>query len=272
MLDRLGYLNNNDDNLLGYLKNVRENQATLLQYVSLTILDEQLRILEEDEDEAFHSRTRGFQLTPEVVEILRKMPSRAVTDALVQNFFNETNWIYEMIYPVTFTERYNEWWSRSCQNLEDLEFAALLLRLCSYSAQFLPSQNYTADTILGTSLHVIRVQCHAAAIALTRSSMVKGTPPSLTRIHELFFHACYLKNEGEVKESCEFLSEAVDAAQELGLHLDLKKSSGKGPTEYELEIGKRTYWNLWLWDQYVHLPPSNTSLYHSILGGSGGDD
>lgn len=129
------------------------------------------------------------------------MPPRPVTDVLIQHFFTEANWIYEMVYPTTFTERYNEWWAGPCQSVDDIEFATLLLRLRSYTAQFLPSQNYTADTILGNSLSALREQCNATAISINRVPIMEEGLPSVTRIHEHFFHACYLKNEGAMKES-----------------------------------------------------------------------
>lgn len=203
----------------------------------------------------------SFTLTPEATELLKKVPSRTVTDVLIQHFFSEANWIYEMIYPATFIERYNEWWSGTCQSVEYLEFAALLLRLCSYSAQFLPSQNYTADTILGKSLSTIREQCDALAISLSKLSVMEEGPSSITRIHELFFRACYLKNEGDMKGSWSVLSKAIRDAHELGLHLDLEKGDVMASNEYELEMGKRTYWNLWLWDKYVPVLPLQLALF-----------
>lgn len=106
-----------------------------------------------------------------------------------------------MVYPTTFTERYNEWWAGPCQSVDDIEFATLLLRLRSYTAQFLPSQNYTADTILGNSLSALREQCNATAISINRVPIMEEGLPSVTRIHEHFFHPCYLKNEGAMKES-----------------------------------------------------------------------
>lgn len=155
-----------------------------------------------------------------------------------------------MIYPTTFLERYNQWWSQPCRTLEDMEFAVLLLRLCCYSAQFLPSKTYTAATIFGTSLSTIREQCDTAATMLTRSPSFKG-PSSILRVHQYFFAACYLKNEGRMKESWDLLSEAIREAHDLGLHVEQPESNGKPISEYDMEMGKRTYWNLWLWDKYV---------------------
>ena len=186
-------------------------------------------------------------LPPEVAGLLRRMPQRSVTDVLIQHFFTEANWIYEMVDITTFLEQYDAWWSHTPRTAQEVEFAALLLRLCSYTAQFLPSQNYTADTILGISLTDLRKDCDSIANEMASSSYAKDAPTSIPRIHQLFFRACYLKNEGDMKRSWNVLGEAIREAQELSLHLELQK--GQGRSEYDVEMGKRTYWNLWLWDK-----------------------
>ena len=222
----------------------------------------------DDEDENTNSAmagTNAFTIDTQITKILKKMPPRSVTDILIQHFFSDANWIYEMVYPTTFTERYNEWWAGPCKTVDDIQFATLLLRLCSYSAQFLPSQNYTADTVLGNSLSAIREQCHAIAISLTRTPLMNEGLPSITRIHEHFFHACYLKNQGSMKESWNVLGKAIHEAHELGLHLESRRPNGKAVCEYDIEMGKRTYWNLWLWDKYVSLFPHQlNSLWFSL--------
>ncbi|KAL9023226.1 MAG: hypothetical protein Q9180_008324 [Flavoplaca navasiana] len=159
--------------------------------------------------ETTSSASSPHKITPEVQELLSRVPHRTVTDVLIQHFFTEANWIYEMVDPTTFLERYDAWWSHPCRIVEDVEFAALLLRLCSYTAQFLPSQNYTADTILGASLSTIRQECDTTANALASTQYLKSSPTSIVRIHQLFFRACYLKNEGDMKGSWDVLSEAI---------------------------------------------------------------
>ncbi|KAL8729313.1 MAG: hypothetical protein Q9166_004810 [cf. Caloplaca sp. 2 TL-2023] len=260
-LDGLGYLQNNADNLLGYLKT--------------------MELYNDNDLESTLSASSSSKITSEVTELLQKVPHRTVTDILIQHFFTEANWIYEMVDPTTFLERYDDWWSHPCRNAEDVEFAALLLRLCSYTAQFLPSQNYTADTVLGASLSAIRQDCDATANALASSQFVKASSRSIVRIHQLFFRACYLKNEGDMKGSWDVLSEAIREAQELGLHLDLRKGQGKFTSEYDVEMGKRTYWNLWLWDKFMSiilgrwpLIPDHrctVSLPHAAVGTSAPD-
>ncbi|KAI4288263.1 MAG: hypothetical protein L6R35_002474 [Caloplaca aegaea] len=231
--DGLGYLQNNADNLLGYLK-------TMDLYTDSDL-------------ETMSSASAPHKITPEVQELLSKIPHRTVTDVLIQHFFTEANWIYEMVDPTTFLERYDAWWSHPCRIVEDVELAALILRLCSYTAQFLPSQNYTADTILGASLSTIQQECDTIANALASTQFLKSSSTSIVRIHQLFFRACYLKNDGDMKGSWNVLSEAIREAQELGLHLDLRKGQGKFTSEYDVEVGKLTYWNLWLWDKFMSI-------------------
>lgn len=211
----------------------------------------QIEFFQDDESDPRLDSPKSVLVTPELTALLKKIPERSVTDILIQHFFGEANWVYELVYLTTFLDRYNEWWSRPYQSVDNLEFAVLLLRLCSYSAQFLPSQNYTADTILGKSLCTIREHCDATAIALSQSPTMKTNPPSILRVHELFFRACYLKNEGRMKKSWDVLSEAIREAHELGLHVELPKGSGSLTSENDVEMGKRTYWNLFLWDWLV---------------------
>ncbi|KAL8750034.1 MAG: hypothetical protein Q9199_007323, partial [Rusavskia elegans] len=229
----LGYLQNNADKLLGYLKT--------------------MDLYNDNDLESTSSASSPPKITSEVSELLSKVPHRTVTDILIQHFLTEANWIYEMVDPTTFLGRYDDWWSHPCRNVQDVEFAALLLRLCSYTAQFLPSQSYTADTILGVSLSTIRQDCDATANALASTQFLKSSSGSIVQIHQLFFRACYLKNEGDTKGSWDVLSEAIREAQELGLHSDLRKGQGKFTSEYDVEMGKRTYWNLWLWDEFMSI-------------------
>lgn len=82
-----------------------------------------------------------------------KLPSRIIIDKLVQIFFQEVNWMYEAIYPSTFLSRYQKWWKdNQSAEIEDIIFATLVLRLCAYTTQFLPSTYVLALGITRKSL------------------------------------------------------------------------------------------------------------------------
>ena len=54
-----------------------------------------------------------------------------------------------------------------------------------------------------------------------------------------------------MKDSWDILSEAIREAHEMGLHLDLQNGRGRITSDHDLEMGKRKYWNLWLWEKCV---------------------
>ena len=167
-----------------------------MPYANSNFVYMQMNILREEDSDLATTDNNSVVIGSEVKALLKKVPKRAVTDVLIQHFLSEANWIYEMVYPTTFLERYNEWWSHPCQSVDDLEFAALLLRLCSYSAQFLPSQNYTADSILGTSLSTIREPCDATAIALSRSPINERRAPATTSDSSAFLPSLPFEERG----------------------------------------------------------------------------
>ncbi|KAK3170925.1 hypothetical protein OEA41_003009 [Lepraria neglecta] len=169
-LDGLGYLNNNADNFLGYLKI--------------------MNTLREEDSDLATTDNNSVVIGSEVKALLKKVPERAVTDILIQHFLSEANWIYEMVYPTTFLERYND-------------------------AQFLPSQKYTANTILGTSLITIREHCDATAIALSRSPIMKEVPHVDLSDSTAFLPSLLFEERG-MKNSWGILSEAIREAHEMG--------------------------------------------------------
>jgi hypothetical protein len=72
--------------------------------------------------------------------LLSQLPTRETVDFLVQYFLEEVNWLYEMIYPLTFLERYNAWWSQeSYHGVDDVQFGVWILRLCVNSLQYVIS-------------------------------------------------------------------------------------------------------------------------------------
>lgn len=154
-----------------------------------------------------------------------------------------------MLHPTTFLTRYEGWWNSSVEDrVHEIEFGVLILRVCAYSAQFLPSRAYTADTICGTSLSKIREHCHKLAIGLSNISE-SARSRSLTSVQHLYFAACYSKNEGRMKEAWFMLGNAIRLAQDLGLHLEPSKSSRQQLDDLEKDMRRRTFWNLYIWDR-----------------------
>ncbi len=183
------------------------------------------------------------------------MPKRRIVDCLIQHFFKEVNWMYEIIHSTSFLTRYESWWAALPVNqLGEVEFCLLLLRICAYSAQFLPSQAYTADTICGVSITLIREHCCKAANGLSRVCGSTVSTRSLTSVQHLSFSACYLMNEGRMKDAWYVIGDAARLAQDLGMHLEATAAAMTTQSRFndlDKEMRRRAFWNLYVWDRSV---------------------
>lgn len=242
-----GYFEGSKSNLLGLMQGVRQ----LNLYADVVYADKRIQfsILGNGKLEGHTIDNVSEKNMVEMKRHLRRLPKRLVLDRLLQNFFKEVNWIYEMIHPTTFLTHYESWWHSDMEGwVHDVEFGVLILRVCAYSAQFLPSRAYTADTICGMSLSKIREHCHSLAIDLS-NLCDSASSPSLTSVQHLYFAACYSKNEGRMKEAWFMLGHAIRLAQDLELHLEPPDSSQPQLDDLEKDMRRRTFWNLYIWDR-----------------------
>ena len=197
------------------------------------------------EDEAFSA-----QDSVEVTACLQSLPKRQILDRLIQIFLKDVNWMHEMIHPATFLECYENWFKASPgTEVRDLEFGVLILRICAYSAQFLPSREYTAATIAGVTIETIREDCHTLASRIVRLCETVVDTGSLTRVQHQFYAACYLKNEGQIKQAWYETGKAIRLAQDLGMHLEAAPKNHSKLNVLEREIRRRAFWNLYVWDR-----------------------
>ena len=157
-----------------------------------------------------------------------------------------------MIHPATFLNRYESWWNEAREaHMKDVEFGVLVLRICAYSAQFLPCREYTAETICGVSLSKIREDCHLLAARLSVFCEIASGAESLVSVQHLFFAACYSNNEGRMKNAWYDIGKAIRLAQDLGMHLEIPDKARKHPNDLEKEMRRRAFWNLYIWDRLV---------------------
>lgn len=149
-----------------------------------------------------------------------------------------------MIYPATFLEIYNSWWPQLTHDTDDdIQFGLLILWLCLNGLQAIPHPKQPAHGIICTPLGVLENELYINA---QKFDFRRPRVPSLVRVQQLFFHTCYLKNSGEIKESWFVLDAAVREAHELGLHLE---DPGIQLNDFEKEIRRRTFWSLYVWDR-----------------------
>ena len=158
--------------------------------------------------------------------------------------------IDQLIYPPRFLAQYQGWWSlERSLSVIDIEFAVLLLRICSYASRFLPSPTYTIDRIRGMILADIHNACDDIATNLTVTCARLDARGSLLRVQHLAYDALISSCEGRISASWETLSCTIRVAQRVGIHSDAVTWT-HGIDEIEREMRRRTFCNLYIWDRY----------------------
>ncbi|KAK0662962.1 hypothetical protein QBC41DRAFT_340543 [Cercophora samala] len=199
--------------------------------------------------------TREPTLSPEstddVHRILERMPDRQILDFLVQYFRTEVNWMDHLVHIPSFYPQYQAWFAlEQITTVAEVDFAILVLRLCSYTLQFLPSPFYTLDKIRGVLLAEIRTCCDETANSLESISIQADGRGSLVRVQSLAFCALQCQIEGKTRDFWEALSRAIRVAQDVGIHCDAV-SDRRGIDRVEREMTRRTYCNLFIWDSLL---------------------
>ncbi|KAJ5532195.1 hypothetical protein N7494_008747 [Penicillium frequentans] len=137
-----------------------------------------------------------------------------------------------------------------------VEFAALILRICSYATQFLPSPTHTIDQIGGRPLADIRDTCSDIGRNLAKLCESLDWKGSLFRVQHILFAALKVSCEGRTDQFWEGIASASRAAQKAGVHTDtaLKESldpSNGSARELHKEVRRRVFCSLYVLDSHL---------------------
>jgi hypothetical protein len=134
-----------------------------------------------------------------------------------------------------------------------VEFAVLILRICTYALQFLPSQtpNHAGDTIHGLSRGDILRVCTDVADSLARACVLLDAKGSLVRVQHLLYAALRASCEGRTDQFWDGVVSACRAALRAGIHMDGGASATAcyGGGEMERELNRRTFCGLYVLDR-----------------------
>lgn len=198
------------------------------------------------------SRELGARVRAE----LERMPPRAVTDFLLQFFLAEVNWMFQTVHPASLMASYEAWWNKRQQpdsealfSAADIDFAALMLRICVFASQFLPSASYTIDSVRGMPLTRIRETSAKVAAALGSIAADIDSRGSLFRVQHMCFLGLTAGCEGHIRKAWATLCSAICLAQGLGFHQDARGDpQSMLLDELEHEMRRRVFCNLYVWD------------------------
>lgn len=165
-----------------------------------------------------------------------------------------------VIHAPSFLADYQQWWAKrdNPMTVSDVEFATLIVRICCYATQFLPSPSHIVDQIYGRSLEDIRDTCCDIGENLAKACNMLDGKGSLFRVQHLLFAALKLSCEGGTASFWEGVASASRAAQKAGIHreaTDCRRSppllQENGAQELEKEVRRRTFCSLYALDRYA---------------------
>ncbi|KAF5005867.1 hypothetical protein FDECE_7725 [Fusarium decemcellulare] len=204
------------------------------------------------QDEIIKASSREFvkdpKIFPQLERALQVIPPRPYTDILVQNFLNNVNFHYYIIYPPSFLEQYQQWWSARADNRPlSVQWTCLLLMVCACASQYTDLDlQRKLEVDLGDTIQRLTELYHEAAREL--GSTIPIGYSHLINVQQLL-HSCYwFKSEARFVECWHVLNSAIREAQELSMHQESKADS---VPEFELEIRRRVWCVLDTWDWQI---------------------
>ncbi|KAK4235420.1 hypothetical protein C8A03DRAFT_17836, partial [Achaetomium macrosporum] len=199
---------------------------------------------------------RDQSMSPSIFEKVKRdferMPQRGVLDFLVQYHVRELNWMKHIIHGTTFLYRYQKWWiSNDPLSVADVEFAVLILRICAYAAQFLPSPTNRVETVSGISLNDIRRICSDVADSLADTCALLDPKGSLVRVQHIMYASLKASCEGRTDQFWDGIVSACRAALKAGIHTDATVPGYYGAQKLEQELNRRTFCSLYVLDSHL---------------------
>ncbi|KAM5355677.1 hypothetical protein ACJ41O_002323 [Fusarium nematophilum] len=204
------------------------------------------------QDEIIKASSREYFKDPKIFSQLERalqvIPPRPYTDILVQNFLNNVNFHYYIIYPPAFLEQYHQWWTARADNRPlSVQWTCLLLMVCACASQYTDvNLQRKLEVDLGDTIQRLTEQYHEAARELGSATPIGHS--HLINVQQLL-HSCYwFKSEARFVECWHVLNSAIREAQELSMH---QESKADPVPEFELEIRRRVWCVLDTWDWQI---------------------
>ncbi|KAK0384409.1 hypothetical protein NLU13_8496 [Sarocladium strictum] len=191
---------------------------------------------------------KAAETCPQLARALQLLPPRPHTDSLVQNFLNNVNYHYYIIYAPNFLEEYQAWWKdRVAHRPLSIQWTCLLLMICACSCQYTDAElQKRLEEDLSESVQTLTDRYHNAGRELY--TVISVGHSHLLNVQALL-HSCYwYKGEVRFIECWHVLASAIREAQELGIH---QESHAGAMSEFEREMRRRIWCILDTWDWQI---------------------
>ncbi|KAJ5553106.1 hypothetical protein N7494_002484 [Penicillium frequentans] len=227
--------------VFGYSEDSQSNTIALVRLVDQW----------DGEDQNRNPQASSNQYDSEIHQCLDKIPDGPILDFLMKYFMREVNWMDQLVHLPWILDEYQRWRIiKTPSSLFEIEFAVLILRICSYTSDYLPSPSCTIERIRDMSLADIRHSCDEAADSLAEICLRLNPKGSLLRVQHLAFVGLKAKCQGFMKDFRGALRSAIEVAQRIGADKDVS-SDVPDMSEIEKETRRRIFCNLYIWDSYL---------------------
>lgn len=199
-------------------------------------------------------------------EAVRQLPSQACMESLVQTFFSEINWQYDLIDEKSFKDQMVAWKGISYSDLqadvgslalETFVFPALLFQVLAQALLFHPPDDPTISSLItmaGMTFHDLGGEYSETGADLLARLEKKNI--TLSAVQAGLLRASFLKSSGKVIEAWHTIGAVIRDAQDIGLHTG-RAVSDRSPMEPNCKgegaslAGHRAWVVLHIWD--VHM-------------------
>ncbi|KAK1145733.1 hypothetical protein N8T08_003971 [Aspergillus melleus] len=200
------------------------------------------------EEQNSYRRNIPPESNSEIQQCLEKAPVGPILDFLIEYFVREVNWIDQLVHLPWLLNQYKLWRTvKTPSSAFEIEFTVLILRICSYTSEFLPSPSCTIERIRGISLADIRHSCDEAADSLLTLCIRFDPQGGLLRVQHLAFAGSKTRCEGRMNDFRQTLRSSIQVAQQIGAD----KDTSRDLDELEKETRRRVFCNLFIWDSHL---------------------
>jgi hypothetical protein len=198
-------------------------------------------------------------------EAVRQLPSQACIDLLVQTFFSDINWQYDLLDEESFKEHLVAWREISYSDLQagferlalgTVVFPALLFQVLAHALLFHPHDEMIGSLITMADMTFHDLGGEYSDTGADLLALLGKKDITIAMVQAGLLRASFLKSSGKVVEAWHALGAAIRDAQEIGLHTGriLSDQSPVGPRrgrESVSLVGHRVWVVLHIWD--VHM-------------------
>jgi hypothetical protein len=199
-------------------------------------------------------------------DAVRQLPSQACIDLLVQTFFSDINWQYDVLDEESFKEHLVAWREISYSDLqvgfenlalETVVFPALLFQVLALALLFHPPH----DEMIGSLITMADMTFHDLGGEYSDTgadllALLGKRDLTIATVQAGLLRASFLKSSGKVIEAWHTLGATIRDAQEIGLHTgrivsDQSPVRPKRGRESVSLVGHKIWVVLHIWD--VHM-------------------